>query len=131
VSSPSSPFKSKGGIGRLRNAVRYSVQGFRAAIREEAAFRQELLLILILLPVAFWIGQTPLQIVLLVVSLVCVLVVELLNSAIEAVADAISLETNPLLGRAKDLGSAAVMLSLMLAAGIWGFLLINHWFVML
>lgn len=131
MSSPSSPFKSKGGIGRLRNAVRYSVQGFRAAIREEAAFRQELLLILILLPVAFWIGQTPLQIVLLVVSLVCVLVVELLNSAIEAVADAISLETNPLLGRAKDLGSAAVMLSLMLAAGIWGFLLINHWFVML
>lgn len=131
MSSPSSPFKSKGGIGRLRNAVRYSVQGFKAAIREEAAFRQELLLILILLPVAFWIGQTPLQIVLLVVSLVCVLVVELLNSAIEAVADAISLETNPLLGRAKDLGSAAVMLSLMLAAGIWGFLLINHWFVML
>jgi diacylglycerol kinase (ATP) len=111
--------------------VRYSVQGFKAAIREEAAFRQELLLILILLPVAFWIGQTPLQIVLLEVSLVCVLVVELLNSAIEAVADAISLETNPLLGRAKDLGSAAVMLSLMLAAGIWGFLLINHWFVML
>lgn len=131
MSSPSSPFKSKGGVGRLRNAVRYSVQGFRAAIREEAAFRQELLLILILLPVAFWIGQTPLQIVLLEVSLVCVLVVELLNSAIEAVADAISLETNPLLGRAKDLGSAAVMLSLMLAAGIWGFLLINHWFVML
>lgn len=131
MSSPSSPFKSKGGVGRLRNAVRYSVQGFKAAIREEAAFRQELLLILILLPVAFWIGQTPLQIVLLEVSLVCVLVVELLNSAIEAVADAISLETNPLLGRAKDLGSAAVMLSLMLAAGIWGFLLINHWFVML
>ncbi len=131
MSSPSSPFKSKGGVGRLRNAVRYSVQGFRAAIREEAAFRQELLLILILLPIAFWIGQTPLQIVLLVVSLVCVLVVELLNSAIEAVADAISLEINPLLGRAKDLGSAAVMLCLMLAMGIWGFLLINHWFVML
>ena len=126
-----SPFKSKGGASRVMNAVRYSAQGLAAAVRYEAAFRQELGLALALLPLAFWVGQTPLQTVLLLVSLVFVLIVELLNSAIEAVADAVSLETNPLIGRAKDLGSAAVLLSLLLAAGVWCVLLVNHWHVLL
>jgi len=127
VSSHPSPFKSKGGFNRVRNAARYSIQGLVAAIRYEAAFRQELLLALILTPAAFWVGQTGLQILALIVSLVFVLVVELLNSAIEAVADAVSLENNPFIGRAKDLGSAAVLLSLLLAGGLWVVMLLNHW----
>jgi len=127
VSAPHSPFKSKGGLNRVANAVRYSLQGLRAALRHEAAFRQELILALILTPFAFWVGQTSLQIIALLASMVFVLVVELLNSAIEAVADAVSLEENPLIGRAKDLGSAAVLLSLLLAAGLWAVMLLNHW----
>lgn len=113
------------------NAARYSMQGLVAAVRYEAAFRQELLLTLVLSPVAFWVGQTPLQVILLLVCLLLVLIVELLNSAIEAVADAVSLEANPLIGRAKDLGSAAVLLSLLLTGGVWCVLLINHWYVIL
>ena len=109
------------------NAARYSLQGLREALRHEAAFRQELFLALILTPAAFWVGQTGIQIMTLIASLFFVLVVELLNSAIEAVADAISLEENPLIGRAKDLGSAAVLLSLILTAGLWGIVLLNHW----
>jgi diacylglycerol kinase (ATP) len=127
VSAHHSPFKSKGGLSRVTNAVRYSAQGLRAALRHEAAFRQELILALVLTPLAFWVGKTSLQIMALIASMVFVLVVELLNSAIEAVADAVSLEENPLLGRAKDLGSAAVLLSLLLAAGLWLVMFINHW----
>ena len=112
-------------------AARYSAQGLSAALRHEAAFRQELFLALILTPAAFWVGQNSMQVVALIASLVFVLVVELLNSAIEAVADAVSLEENPLIGRAKDLGSAAVLLSLLLAAGLWLVMLLNHWFPML
>lgn len=113
------------------NAARYSFQGFAAAVRYEAAFRQELLLVLILTPAAFWVGQTSTQIIVLIASLIFVLVVELLNSAIEAVADAVSLEENPLIGRAKDLGSAAVLLSLLLATGLWVLVIFNHWHPML
>lgn len=109
------------------NALRYSIQGLGAAIRHEAAFRQELILALFLTPAAFWVGQTTLQTLILIASLVGVLVVELLNSAIEAVADAVSLEENPLIGRAKDLGSAAVLLSLLQAVSLWGVILLNHW----
>lgn len=113
------------------NAARYSAQGLCAALRHEAAFRQELFLALILTPTAFWVGQSSIQVLVLIASMIFVLVVELLNSAIEAVADAVSLEENPLLGRAKDLGSAAVLLSLLLAAGLWLVMLLNHWFPML
>ena len=113
------------------NAARYSFQGLSAALRHEAAFRQELFLALILTPAAFWVGQTSMQRLLLITALIFVLIVELLNSAIEAVADAVSLEENPLIGRAKDLGSAAVLLSLLLAAGLWLVMLLNHWFPML
>ena len=114
-----SPFKSKGGLGRLFNALRYSSQGLAAALRHEAAFRQELALAVILAPLAFWLGQTPAQILLLLGTLIFVLVVELLNSALEALADTITLEHHPLIGRAKDLASAAVLLSLIFAGAVW------------
>ena len=123
-----SKHKSKGGFGRVFKAGGYSLSGLRAALRYEAAFRQELLLVLILAPLAFWIGQGALQIILLLSSLVLVLIVELLNSAIEAVADAVTLENNELIGRAKDLGSAAVMVSLLLAVALWITLLLNKWY---
>ena len=110
----------------MLNALRYSMQGFWAAVKYEAAFRQELMLAVVLMPCAFWVGQTGTQIALLLASLFLVLIVELLNSAIEAVADAVSLEANPLIGRAKDLGSAAVMLSLVVSLLLWLILLVNR-----
>lgn len=118
-SPPASPYKSAGGFKRIINALRYSLQGMRAAIRYEAAFRQELVLAVLMVPAAFLLGRTTLEVVLLLMVVIGVLVVELINSAIEALADALSVETHPLLGRAKDLGSAAVMMSLIFAAGVW------------
>ena len=114
-----SPFKSTGGARRILNALRYSWQGLKAAIKYEAAFRQELALAVILTPLAFWLGQTPAEILVLLGTLVFVLVVELLNSALEALADTITLEHHPLIGRAKDLASAAVLLSLIFAGAVW------------
>ncbi len=114
-----SPFKSKGGLGRLTGALRYSLQGLTAALRHEAAFRQELLLTAILTPLAFWLGRSPLEIAALLGTLVFVLILELINSALEALADAITLERHPLIGRAKDLGSAAVLLALIFAGAVW------------
>jgi len=116
---PASPYKSAGGLRRILNALRYSLQGMRAAIRYEAAFRQELALAVLMVPAAFLLGRTTIEVVLLLMVVIGVLVVELINSAIEALADALSVETHPLLGRAKDLGSAAVMMSLIFAAGVW------------
>lgn len=117
---PPTAFKSSGGVKRILSAARYSFSGLRSAFIHEAAFRQELLLMAVLVPCAFWLGDSLLQTFLLIASLFFVLIVELLNSAIEAVADAVSKEWHPLLGRAKDMGSAAVMLSLACAAGFWG-----------
>ncbi|TEA78225.1 diacylglycerol kinase [Allopusillimonas ginsengisoli] len=114
-----SSYKSKGGPARLIHALRYSIQGLAAAFRHEAAFRQELLLTVVLLPVALWISRTLLEAVLMIGALVLVLIVELLNSALEALADTITTEHHPMVGRAKDLGSAAVLLALGLAALIW------------
>lgn len=119
----SSPYKSLGGFGRLLNALRYSMLGFKAAFQHEAAFRQELLLAIVLTPAAFWLGRNALEILLLLSTILFVLIVEILNSALEALADAITLEHHPLIGRAKDLGSAAVMLSLALGGLVWGTLL--------
>ncbi len=119
-----SPYKSKGGLGRLFNALRYSLQGLRAAFRHEAAFRQELLLTVVLVPVAFWLSRSLGELLLLLGTLVFLLVVELFNSALEALADAITLDHHPLIGRAKDLGSAAVMLALVFGAVVWASLLI-------
>ena len=118
-----SAYKSRGGIGRVFNALRYSLAGFRAALRHEAAFRQELLLGVPLLVAAPFLAPGRWQLLAMVASVLLVLIVELLNSAIEALADALSVEHHPLLGRAKDLGSAAVMLCLLFAAFTWAVLL--------
>ena len=111
------------GITRIVKAARYSLQGLLAATRHEAAFRQELILVIVLIPAAFWAGETAVEYVLLIGSLFMVLIVELLNSAIEAVVDRVGNEHHELAGRAKDMGSAAVMLSLLLVAVTWGFIL--------
>jgi diacylglycerol kinase (ATP) len=112
--------KSKGGPARLFKALRYSWQGIRAAIRHEAAFRQELMLSLPLLACTPWVAQSSLHALGLVGVWIAVWVVELLNSAVEALADEQSLDRVPLLGRAKDLGSAAVLLTLSFALLVWG-----------
>lgn len=114
-----SRFKSRGGLMRVWRAFDYSIAGLRAAWRHEAAFRQELALGLPLALLAPWIAPGRWAALAMIASIVAVWVVELLNSAVEALADAVSIDTHPLLGRAKDLGSAAVMLSLMLAAATW------------
>jgi len=114
-----SSHKSKGGPARVINALRYSIRGLASAFRHEAAFRQELTLAVVLLPLALWVGRNLFETVLLIGALVFVLVVELLNSALEAVADSVTLEDHPLIERGKDLGSAAVLLSIILAALIW------------
>ncbi|NUP87481.1 MAG: diacylglycerol kinase [Burkholderiaceae bacterium] len=118
-----SPYKSRDGWARVWQAARYSAAGLRAAVRHEAAFRQELLVGVPLVVVAWWVAKTPLQGLTLAGVIVLVWVAELLNSAVEAVADAVSTEPSPLLGRAKDLGSAAVMLCIVLAASTWLLLL--------
>ncbi len=114
-----SPYKSHDGLHRIWAALRYSGAGLRAALSYEAAFRQELFVGLPLAVAAWWLAATPLQAMALIAVVVLVWIVELLNSAIEAVADAVSTAPHPLLGRAKDLGSAAVMLSIALAAATW------------
>lgn len=114
-----SPFKSRGGLERLRAAVKYSLNGFRQAWHEEAAFRQELMLFAVLLPVALVVPVTIMERIVLVSSAVLVLIAELLNSAIEAVVDRVSFDRHELSQRAKDLGSAAVMLSLLAAGFCW------------
>lgn len=114
-----SPFKSRGGLRRVWNAGLYSVAGLRAAVRHEAAFRQELALGIPMVVLAFFVAPGRWQLLVMVGSIVAVWIVELLNSAVEALADAVSPAAHPLLGRAKDLGSAAVMLSLLFAALAW------------
>lgn len=114
-----SPHKGKTGLQRLINAMRYSLAGFAEATRNEDAFRQELLLAMVLIPAGLWLGPTGTAKALLVASVLLVLVVELLNSGIEATVDRISLEDHRLAKRAKDMGSAAVMLSLVNVAAVW------------
>ncbi len=121
--APHAPQKSHGGPARLWGALRYSAAGLRAAFQHEAAFRQELAVGLPMVAFALWLHPGRVQTLMLVGSVVLVWVVELLNSAIEALADALSVEQHPLLGRAKDLGSAAVMLTLLMAAFTWAVLL--------
>lgn len=113
------------GIRRLINALRWSAKGFHSAFREEEAFRQETLLMVILVPLALWLGETGVEKTLLVGSLLIVLIVELLNSAIENVVDRISDEHHSLSGRAKDQASAAVFLSLVLAVFVWAMVLVG------
>jgi len=114
-----SPYKGKTGLRRLLNAMHYSLCGLAAAARHEDAFRVELALTLLLAPVAMLLGRSGIERALLLCSLLVVLIVELVNSAIEATVDRISLENHRLAKRAKDMGSAAVMLSLITAGAIW------------
>src|SRR5207302_2799209 len=114
-----SPFKGETGLRRVISATRNSFAGLREAIRCEDAFRQELILAAIALPVALWLGRTGVERALLIGSLLLVLIVELLNSAVEATVDRISFENHRLAKRAKDIGSAAVLLTLGNAAIIW------------
>lgn len=112
------------GLKRIYNATGYSHAGLVAAYKNEAAFRQELLLVIILAPIAIWLGEGMIEKVLLISSLLLILIVELINSAIESTIDRIGKEQHELSGRAKDIGSAAVALSLINAAVIWVMLLI-------
>jgi len=106
-------------LRRILDATRVSLEGFAAAARHEDAFRQELVALAVLAPLGWWLGANGIERALLVGSLLIVLMVELVNSAIEATVDRISLERHELAKRAKDLGSAAVMLSLAHAALVW------------
>jgi len=116
------------GLSRIFHATLYSWAGLRAAWKHEAAFRQECTLALIMLPLAFWVGETTEQRVALIIVTVIVVIVEIINSAIEAVVDRISDERHPLAGRAKDLGSAAVFISLSLVVVVWGLMIYERFF---
>lgn len=120
------PQKYRTGLNRIWHAAGYSLAGLRAGWQEKA-FRQEALLALLLWPAAFWLGQSWVETGLLAGSVVLVLVVELLNSGIETAIDRIGPEWHPLSKRAKDMGSAAVLLSLLLCAGLWLAALWHHW----
>ena len=112
------PQKSRTGLNRVLHAGGYSIQGLVAGW-QETAFRQEAIAAMILLPLAFWLGQSWVEIALLAGSVVLVMVVELLNTGIESAIDRIGPEWHDLSKRAKDMGSAAVLLSLLLCGGIW------------
>jgi len=113
------PHKGRTGLDRVMRATGYSIAGLMAAYRGESAFRQEFWLAAVLLPLAFWIGRGWIEVTLLIGSVMLVLIVELLNSGIEAAIDRVSFEIHDLSKRAKDLASAAVLLSVLLCAGIW------------
>ncbi|MDT8399472.1 MAG: diacylglycerol kinase [Pseudomonadales bacterium] len=113
------------GLARMRSATRYSVHGLRCVWRQEAAFRQEASACLVLIPTAFFLAGNAAELALLAGSCVLVLIVEILNTAIEAVVDRIGNEAHDLSGLAKDLGSAAVFTSLLLVLLIWGIILLG------
>ena len=113
------PHKGRTGIDRLVHATAYSLSGLSQAYRGESAFRQEFWLAVVLVPLSFWVGRSWLEITVLIGAVMQLLIVELLNSAIEAAIDRVSLELHDLSKRAKDLASAAVFLSLTLCAGVW------------
>ena len=110
------------GLRRLVNACRFSWQGLCATYQHEEAFRQEVWLLVVAVPLALWLGDNAIERVLLMGSVLLLLIVELFNSAIEAVVDRISLEKHELSGRAKDMGSAAVLLTSILVLLVWGFI---------
>jgi diacylglycerol kinase (ATP) len=118
-----SPHKGKTGLARVLNAFLYSVDGLKAAYRHEDAFRQEVLLALVLIPAALFMPASATGKALMIGSVLLVLIVELLNSAVEAAVDRISLDHHRLAKRAKDIGSAAVMLSLVNVGVVWGLVL--------
>ena len=120
-----SPYKGKTGIKRLANAFTYSVAGTLAAFKHEDAFRQEVILSIILIPLAIYLGQTAIEQALMIASVLLIIIVELLNSSVEATVDRISVKRHKLSKRAKDIGSAAVFFSLVNAAVIWFLILVK------
>ncbi|HTY04783.1 MAG TPA: diacylglycerol kinase [Rhodocyclaceae bacterium] len=123
--SRESPFKGKTGLTRIWNAMFYSFAGLKAAYRHEDAFRQEALLAALLIPLSFYLPANGVGHALMVASVLLVLIVELVNSAIEAAIDRISLEKHRLSKRAKDIGSAAVLIALMNVIATWALVLIG------
>jgi diacylglycerol kinase (ATP) len=121
---PESPHKGQRGLQRLFNALFYSLSGLRLAFEHESAFRQEVALAAVLVPIACVVAVTPVERVLLLGSLLFVFVVELLNSSVEAAIDRISFDTHRLSKRAKDLGSAAVLVALVMLAITWGLIVV-------
>ncbi|MGR5133201.1 diacylglycerol kinase [Vibrio alfacsensis] len=115
------------GIKRIVKAAGYSIQGLKAAFKHEAAVRQELALLVAAIVIATWLDVSMLERITLLAVVVLVLIVELMNSAIEAVVDRIGVEHHELSGRAKDIGSAAVMVALIFAAFTWLYILVNHY----
>jgi diacylglycerol kinase (ATP) len=118
-SAPANPHKARTGLNRIWHAAGYSIEGLRAGWNEKA-FRQEAIAALVLLPASPWLGQSWVETALLAGSVVIVMIVELLNTGIETAIDRIGPEWHDLSKRAKDMGSAAVLLALLLCAGIWG-----------
>ncbi|TDO97181.1 diacylglycerol kinase [Marinomonas balearica] len=114
----------KTGFERVMDASKYSCQGLKAQWHHEAAFRQEVGLFLLAVPLALWLGDSALEIALMIFSISLILIVETLNSSVEAIVDRISHEHHELSGRAKDLGSAAVMLAVIQAAVVWGLIVL-------
>ena len=114
-----SPHKGKTGLQRIRNACTYSLDGLKAAFQYEDAFRQEIFLAVVLIPLALYLEPSTTGRALMIASVLLVLIVELLNSALEAAVDRISLENHPLIKRAKDMGSAAVMIALINVVTMW------------
>jgi diacylglycerol kinase (ATP) len=113
------PFKGRTGLDRVIRAAGYSFDGLKTAYTGESAFRQEVWLAVVLIPLAFWLGQTWVEVALLAGAVVLVMIVELLNSCVEAAIDRVSFELHDLSKRAKDMASAAVFLSLVLCGGLW------------
>jgi len=121
-----SELKGKSGIRRLINATRYSWQGYKAAWKTEEAFRQEAILAMIMIPVAIFLPVELVEKLLMISTVALVVIVEIINSAIEATIDRFGNEIHPLSGKAKDLGSGAVLLALLLCASVWLSILIHR-----
>ena len=121
---PRSPYKGTSGLQRILNATGYSLAGFKAAFQNEAAFRQIILINLLLIPLSFFMPVSRVEQVLMIVVCLLAIIVELINSAIEAVVDRVSMEQHPLSKNAKDMGSAAQFVALAIIALTWGACLI-------
>jgi diacylglycerol kinase (ATP) len=124
---PANPQKARSGLKRIWHATGYSLAGLRAGWNEKA-FRQEAIAAVVLVPLSFWLGQSWVEVALLAGSVVIVMIVELLNTGIETAIDRIGPEWHDLSKRAKDMGSAAVLLSLLLSIGIWSAALFQRFF---
>ena len=122
---PRSPYKGTSGLQRILNATGYSLAGFKAAFQNEAAFRQIILINSLLIPLSFFMPVSRVEQVLMIVVCLLAIIVELINSAIEAVVDRVSIEQHPLSKNAKDMGSAAQFVALAIIALTWGACLIS------